>query len=327
LRALWLKDLARDTTPNRVRRFGQALVLAAELPADVHHLHAHFLHTPASVTRYAALLRGLHWTASAHAKDIWTTPEWEKREKLESCDWLVTCTAANRDHLAALAPPGRVELVYHGLDLGRFPPQPEIQPVATVARDGCDAGAPVRILSVGRLVEKKGTDVLLAALARLPAALHWRLTLVGGGPLRRKLQRRARALGIAERVAWRGMLAQQELLAQYREADLFVLASRIARGGDRDGLPNVLMEAQSQGLACVASDLPGIAELVEHGVTGELVAPQSAEALAQALAASIADPQRRAALGAAGRARLGAQFALEPNIERLARKFGLLAAA
>ncbi|HEX7219878.1 MAG TPA: hypothetical protein VF280_11730, partial [Burkholderiales bacterium] len=73
--ALWLRDLARDKTPNRMRRFGQALVLAAELPRDVKRLHAHFLHTPASVTRYCAGLLGLPWTGSAHAKDIWTTPE------------------------------------------------------------------------------------------------------------------------------------------------------------------------------------------------------------------------------------------------------------
>jgi glycosyltransferase involved in cell wall biosynthesis len=323
-RAVWLRDLARDATPNRVRRFGQALVLAAELPADVRHLHAHFLHTPASVTRYAAQLRGLRWTGSAHAKDIWTIPQWEKREKLASCDWLVTCTASNRDHLAALAPQGCVELVYHGLDLSRFPPPPA---AARTARDGSDANDPIRLLSVGRLVEKKGTDLLLEALSRLPPGLHWRLVHVGGGPLRRRLQRRALALGIADRIEWRGMLAQQELLAQYRAAELFVLASRIARSGDRDGLPNVLMEAQSQGLACVASDLPGIGELIEDGVSGALVAPESAAALTDTLAGLIADPARRAVLGAAGKARLTAKFALEPNIERLARKFGLAAAA
>ncbi|HKS89706.1 MAG TPA: colanic acid biosynthesis glycosyltransferase WcaL, partial [Stellaceae bacterium] len=73
-RRQWLADLIRDPTPNRIRRFGQALVLAAEIGADVRHLHAHFLHTPASVTRYAALMRGLPWSVSAHAKDIWTIP-------------------------------------------------------------------------------------------------------------------------------------------------------------------------------------------------------------------------------------------------------------
>src|SRR6266566_3674217 len=120
-RRAWLADLARDPTPNRIRRFGQALVLAAELAPDITHLHAHFLHTPASVARYAAMMRGARWSVSAHAKDIWTIPSWEKREKLGSAQWAVTCTEVGRRHLAELMPPtGTVVLSYHGLDLDRF---------------------------------------------------------------------------------------------------------------------------------------------------------------------------------------------------------------
>jgi glycosyltransferase involved in cell wall biosynthesis len=321
-RSTWLRDLLRDPTPNRMRRFGQALVLAAEMPGDVRHLHAHFLHTPASVARYAAQLLGLHWTGSAHAKDIWTTPEWEKREKLASCDWLVTCTAANQAHLAALAPPERVELVYHGLDLARF------SAVDRKETGNCGRGLedPVRILSVGRLVEKKGTDVLLRALALLPQALHWRLVHVGGGPLARKLTALARSLGLGERVEWRGARTQTELLDEYRAADLFALASRVAGDGDRDGLPNVLVEAQSQGLACVTTRVSGIPELIEDGTTGVLVAPEAPDELARALAALIADPARRRALGEAGRRRVTEKFTLAANLSRLERKFGLGAA-
>ncbi|MBX6321380.1 MAG: colanic acid biosynthesis glycosyltransferase WcaL, partial [Rhodospirillaceae bacterium] len=150
-RAAWLADLRRDRTPNRGRRFGQALVLAAELPPGARHLHAHFLHTPASVVRYAALMTGLPWSASAHARDIWTTPDWEKREKLAAAAWVVTCTAAGAAHLKALAPQaGAVNLVYHGIDFARFPPAPGPRP----RRDGSDPADPVRILSVGRAVEK-----------------------------------------------------------------------------------------------------------------------------------------------------------------------------
>lgn len=319
VRKLWLKDLRRDPTPNRGRRFGQALVLASELPDDVIQLHVHFLHTPASVTRYAAGLCGLPWTGSAHAKDIWTTPEWDKREKLQACEWLVTCTAANFAHLAALAPQGRVELVYHGIDLKRFPPPP----APPRERDGAAAADPVIVLSVGRLVEKKGVDILLQALSLLPRSLHWRFVHVGGGPLRRALEAQARALGLAERVTWRGALAQQQLLEAYRAADIFALASRVARDGDRDGLPNVLMEAQSQDLPCLATRVSGIPELVQPDVTGVLVAPESPEALARALQSLIADPARRRALGQAGRARVAARFGLESNIIRLAEKFGL----
>ena len=318
VRSLWLRDLLRDPTPNRIRRFGQALVLAHELPRDVRRLHAHFLHTPASVTRYAAQLRGLAWTGSAHAKDIWTTPEWEKREKLASCEWLVTCTAANHAHLSALAPPDRVDLVYHGLDFSRFPP--------FEGNSTSNDNSPVVILSVGRLVEKKGTDVLLEALALLPPDLNWRLVHVGAGPLKDRLERRTNALGLAARVAWRGALTQVELLAEYRAADLFALASRVARDGDRDGLPNVLAEAQSQGLACVATKVSGIPELIDDGHTGLLVAPESPGEFAQALEKLIADPARRRSLGEAARRRVREKFGLEANIGRLAERFGLRAA-
>jgi glycosyltransferase involved in cell wall biosynthesis len=315
----WWRDLRRDPTPNRVRRFGQALVLAAELPPGITRLHAHFLHTPASVARYGARLTGLPWSGSAHAKDVWTTPEWEKREKLAECDWLVTCTEVNRDHLARLSPPGRVELVYHGLDLARFSPPP--------SRPAGAAQDEVRILSVCRLVEKKGVDVLLEALARLPSDPPWRLTHVGGGPLSNEMKRQAHALGIADRITWRGPLAQRELLEVYRNSDVFALASRVARDGDRDGLPNVLMEAQSQGLACVATRVSAIGELIRDGVSGLLVAENDAAALAAALASLIASPARRRALGEAGEARVRAHFALESNLDRLARRFGVGAGA
>jgi glycosyltransferase involved in cell wall biosynthesis len=323
-RQAWLADLRRDPTPNRIRRFGQALVLAAELPAAIGRLHAHFLHTPASVTRYAAILRGLEWSASAHAKDIWTIPEWEKREKLQAAAWAVTCTASGHDHLAVLAPDSaRVTLCYHGLSLDRFPPPLPRAP----AGDGSDPARPVVLLSVGRAVAKKGYDDLLAALALLPKGLHWRLVHIGGGALARKLKREAARLGLADRVEWCGARPQPEVLAAYRKADLFVLAAKIAPDGDRDGLPNVLLEAQSQGLVCVASSISGIPELIQDGHTGLLVPPGDRQALANALAALIADPARRVRLGAAGEARVRAEFDADTAIEALVRRFGLEPAA
>src|SRR5215203_55862 len=179
MRVFW-RDLRRDPTPNRMRRLGQAFVLGRELPGDVTHLHVHYLHTPASVVRYAALLAGRTWTFSAHAKDIWTTPDWDKREKIADSLWGVTCTAEGAAHLQALAAfPSKVRLVYHGLDLGRFPPPP----AARAARDGSDPGDPVRIVSIGRAVPKKGFDDLLRALAALPPDLGWRFTHIGGGAM------------------------------------------------------------------------------------------------------------------------------------------------
>jgi glycosyltransferase involved in cell wall biosynthesis len=322
-RRAWLADLLRDPTPNRIRRFGQALVLAAELPADIHHLHAHFLHTPASVTRYAALMTGRAWSASAHAKDIWTSPDWEKREKLAAADWTVTCTAFGHRHLAALAPgPTSVALCYHGVALDRFPPSPSPRSET----DGSDPARPVVLLSVGRAVAKKGYDDLLAALALLPQGLNWRLVHIGGGALAGGLKQEAARRGLGDRIEWRGARPQPDVLTAYREADLFVLAAKIAADGDRDGLPNVLMEAQSQALACVASNISGIPELIEHDATGLLLPPGDPAALAAALARLIANPELRNRLGAAGEARVRAQFDADAAIALLAERFGLLSA-
>jgi glycosyltransferase involved in cell wall biosynthesis len=319
-RSTWLRDLRRDPTRSRVRRFGQALVLAAELPGDVGWLYAHFLHTPSSVTRYAAIIRRLPWSASAHAKDVWTTPTWEKREKLADCCWLVTCTRLNAHHLAALAPePQRVELFYHGLDLARFPPPVKRRP----ARNGRDPADPVVLLSVGRAVAKKGYAVLLDALASLPDDLAWRLVHIGAGPLLDGLKHRSERLGLAARVSWLGPMPQQEVLQAYRDADLFVLACRIAADGDRDGLPNVLMEAQSQGLACLSTDVSAIPELIEDGESGVLVPPDRPDLLARALERLIRFPDLRARLGGAGLRRVHSRFSVEAGLDRLAARFGL----
>jgi glycosyltransferase involved in cell wall biosynthesis len=317
----WLGDLGRDPTRNRVRRFGQACVLAAELPADVDRLHVHFLHTPASVARYAARMRGLPFSVSAHAKDIWTTPDREIRDKLAEAAWAVTCTADGAARLRALAPdPSKVALVYHGLDLGRFPPAPVRPP-----RDGRDPADPVRILSVGRAVEKKGFDGMLRALSLLPPDLAWTWTHVGGGALKAELAALAERLGLAGRVVWRGAQPQDAVIAEYAAADLFVLPSRIAADGDRDGLPNVLMEAQAMGVACLATGVAGIPELIADGATGRLVPPDDDAALAAALEALARDPAERARLAEAGRARVAARFDFHAGLAVLAERFGLSA--
>ncbi len=316
-RAQWLRDLWRDRTPNRGRRFGQALVLASELPAATRWLHVHFLHTPASVVRYTAMMRGLPWSGSAHAKDIWTTPDWEIREKLADCRWLVTCTAAGQRRLAALAPDmQRVALVYHGLDLDHLPPPVASRP----SSDGSDPVQPVVILSVGRRVAKKGIEDLLEALGALPRDLHWRFEHVGGGPLGDALKAQTARLGIAERVTWHGAQAQAEVFAAYRRADLFALASKVASDGDRDGLPNVLMEAAHQELACVATDTAAIPELIEDQGTGLLVPPADPAALATALERLIRTPGLRLELGRAARRAVLERFSFNAGVDRLAAR-------
>jgi glycosyltransferase involved in cell wall biosynthesis len=185
----------------------------------------------------------------------------------------------------------------------------------------------VRILSVGRLVEEKGADDLLHALARLPKNLDWRLVHVGGGMLADNMRKLAQDINITDKIIWRGALSQDRVLAEYRRADIFALASRIARNGDRDGLPNVLLEAQSQRLACVATQVGAIPELIKDGETGILVAPGDIMNLSLAIEKLIRDPLLRDTLAAAGFDRARHCFDFAECIHELLPRFGLLAPA
>ncbi len=312
-----VRDFSRDTSRNRLRRFGQAIVMAHEMPDSVQHYYTHFMHTPASVSYYASKMTRRTWSISAHAKDVWTIPGWELREKLASADWVVTCTRANRDYLSKLASRAdQVALLYHGLDFDRFDQK---QGVGSM-HDGSDPENEVRLISVGRAVDKKGYDILLAALASLPDSLHWRFVHIGGGELLEQLQRQAHELGLEEHIQWLGALSQVEVLSQYRDADLFVLPSKISADGDRDGLPNVLMEAQSQNLACLSTRVSGIPELIVHAETGWLVEQQNCQQLAQALETLIRDPGLRSRLALAGFERVRQAFSMDRGIDILVAK-------
>ncbi|WP_164661880.1 glycosyltransferase family 4 protein [Tropicibacter sp. Alg240-R139] len=313
---IWRADLARDLTHNRIRRFGQACVLATELPEGTQGLYAHFMHTPSSVARYAAIMRGLPWSFSAHAKDIWTSDEWEKREKLSAAThgavFGATCTAFGAEHLREMADdPARVDLVYHGLDLTRFPAPPE--------RALRDASDPFHMVSVGRLVEKKGFDRLISAFAQLPTGLNWHWTHIGGGGLKDALQAQAEEAGVASRITWRGACDQPEVIEAMREADLFVLPSRIAEDGDRDGLPNVLMEAASQMLPILSTPVSAIPEFIDSGTHGLLVEDDPAK-LATAIRDLADNPSQTQAYATAAHDRLVGEFGMAPGIARLSTR-------
>jgi glycosyltransferase involved in cell wall biosynthesis len=314
------RDLARDNTPNRKRRFGQACVMAHELPADTRGIYAHFLHTPSSVARYAAILRGLPWSFSAHAKDIWTSPEWELREKLNPAThgaaFGATCTAFGAEHLRDLAAdPDRIDLVYHGLDLSRFPDAP-----ARAQRGATDT---FQMMSVGRMVEKKGFDNLIDALALLPKTLDWHWTHIGGGTLSDAMKARAQDHGINDRITWHGACDQPEVIAEMRKADLFVLPSRIAKDGDRDGLPNVLMEAASQKLPILSTPVSAIPEFIDSGTSG-ILSDDAPAALAQAMQDFAADPELGPRLAEAAHKRLHAEFTMAPGIAHLYQRLGAM---
>ena len=309
---IWRADLARDPSRNRIRRFGQACVLAAEAPAEVLGFYAHFLHTPSSVARYAAIMRGLPWSFSAHAKDIWTSPEWELREKLSAAhfgaNFGATCTGFGAKHLQDLAKGTPIDLIYHGLDLARFPEPP--------SRSWRQAKEPLKLMSVGRLVEKKGFDRLIAALALLPQDLDWHWTHIGGGGLNDLLQDMAEDAGVAQRITWRGACDQPEVIEAMRASDLFVLPSRIAKDGDRDGLPNVLMEAASQLLPILSTPVSAIPEFIDSGTHG-LLSKDDPQALANAILSLARSPNIAQEMAEAALERLRRDFGMDPGIAQL----------
>lgn len=315
-KALFDADFERESNANRQRRWAQGCVFAHELPDDITWIHTHYLHTPCSASRYAAHLSGRRWSFSAHAKDIWTSPEWDLRTKLDDAAWGVTCTGVNADYLKNLSKdPDKVELVYHGLDFCNFP-MPSDTPST---RNG--SGAPVKLLSVGRAVEKKGYNDLLTALSKLPASLNWHFTHIGGGALSEKLKIRADKLGLSTKITWRGAQPREEVIKSCQEADLFVLPSKLTKSGDRDGIPNVLMEAQSMGICCLSTSVSAIPELITDGETGVLVPPANPAALAKGLETLIRDPERRSQLGLASATNVRTNFATHPGLDHLAAKF------
>ncbi len=311
-------DFKRDNSINRIRRFGQACILASQLPHNISRIHFHFLHTPASVARYAAIIRNLPLSGSAHAKDIWTSPDWELQEKLDDLDWLVTCTNHGAKYLRDLCKnPNKIILAYHGLDLARFPVNDKIYSIS----DGHDINNPVKILSVGRAVEKKGYDDLLLALSKLPKNLNWQFNHIGGGELSNKIRKQAEELEIIDKIKFLGAMPQTAVLDYLKKSDLFILASKIAKDGDMDGLPNVLMEAQSQGLCVLSTDVSAIAELIDNGKTGYLVPPNDHMELNKAIENLITNSKLRQKLAMAGAKKTRFEFNAKPLLTKLAKLF------
>ena len=287
-------DLRDEFARARARRFGQACVLAGQMPASVRHIHAHFAHSPASVARYAAVMRGVSFSISAHAKDIWTAPEWDLKRKLGAAAFVTVCNRAGFDRLQSLGTQAPLKLIYHGLAREVIAPAPRAQ-----TRDGSNAGDPVRIVCVARAVEKKGLRRLLDALAAMPRETHWRLDHYGGGELLDALKENACALALDGRITWHGPQPHHTVIAALNAGDVFVLPAVVGNDGDRDGIPNALLEAQARGLAVIASSVGGIDEAVSDGRTGRLVAAGDADALRLGLAELIRNPGLRQTLGAA----------------------------
>jgi glycosyltransferase involved in cell wall biosynthesis len=184
----------------------------------------------------------------------------------------------------------------------------------------------MRILSVGRLVPKKGHPYLIRSCAQLKRKGYAvECEIYGTGPLLAELLALVAELDLEDRVSLKGSRTQDELAGIYRQADVFALVPFIQENGDRDGLPNVLLEAMASGLPVIASAVSGIPELVIDEETGLLVNPQDEDGLTLALERMLRDHALRARLARAGRDWVEHSFSAERNVEQLAALLGFAA--
>jgi glycosyltransferase involved in cell wall biosynthesis len=317
------RDLGADySAGSRYACFIQAVYLARLLDRarrsgqPISHLHAHFAHDPTLIALLAHMLTGISYSFTAHARDLYQLPAAALVDRIAAASAVVTCCGTNIDYLTELAPEGmrgKLRLIHHGVDLSGFQP---------AAQTASVEDAPL-ILSIGRLVEKKGFPDLVYACAELArAGYRFRCTIYGDGPLHDALAALIAQLGLADRVTLAGACSQPELLPAFQSADIFALAPFVTDDGDRDGIPNVLVEAMACALPVVTTEVAGIPELVQHDHNGLLVAPHDAAGLAAALAALLDDPARCARLGAAARRTVAERFDLRMAAQQLLELFG-----
>jgi glycosyltransferase involved in cell wall biosynthesis len=304
-----------------VKELLQAIALADRVldAPDVRHLHAHFAHGATTITWLAARVAGLPFSFTGHARDIYAehlNPKGWLRRKLLAAGFVVTCTEANVRHLEGIAPAADVHLVYHGLnaDFARM-----LGESAVAAANGHD---PLRVLAVGRMVAKKGFDVLVDACGLLhDRGVAFEAAIVGqedqhSGVVRERIAAR----GLESRVRLPGPMGQQDLLREYRRASVLCMPSRLL-ADDRDGIPNVLVEAMAAGTPVIASAVSGIPELVEHEVNGLLVAPEDPEALADTLLRLHGDAALSGHLAERARETVAGRFDGPRQASRLAELF------
>jgi glycosyltransferase involved in cell wall biosynthesis len=297
-----------------VEDFLQAAYLAYVLQdLKIRHLQVHFANLPTAIVEIAQHFYDFSFNIFAHAKDIYLTPPEVLDRRVQKAKFVLTCTGFNAQYLRQISSSDTpIVLSYHGLNLDRFTPNP---------RQRQQAETPL-LMSVGRFCEKKGFPYLLRTCAQLKqAGYHFRCMIVGYGEMQAELEQLIETLNLTEVVTLPGKQTQDELVHLYNQAHVFVLPCLVTDDGDRDGIPNVLLEAMAMELPVVSTDISGIGELVENQRNGFLVPEKDSETLAMALAQLIESPEVRQTYGQQGRRKVLQQFNLERNVAEIRNLF------
>jgi biofilm PGA synthesis N-glycosyltransferase PgaC len=317
MRTLWtaLKDAIfpgeRTGIKTRIRLLPQAVAgigLARGLLSDgVSHIHCHFAHAPATIGMYAAMQLGVPFSFTGHANDLFQRRALLKR-KLERAAFVCCISRWHREYYRNISPASdrTYQIVRCGVDSKSW-----------TTTSHCTDAAPVQILTVCRLVPKKGVDLLMRGLAAWKPIAGWKLTIAGDGPERPALEHLTLTLGIRNSVEFLGAVDNQQVRNLLQSTNVFALACRTDSSGDRDGIPVVLMEAMACGVPVISGDLPAIRELVIADQTGQLVDSNDPAAWVKAFDRLATDTVFTDAVITAGRAMVQQEFDLQTNVTTL----------
>lgn len=292
--------------PGMVLRLSSVLAAAQQLAdSGFTRVHGQFASQPGAVAWILAKWMEIPFSFSCHARDLYVRPKGLPR-LVRDAEFVVTCTQYNRAYLQERFPQNAATIhqVYHGVASGE-----------TAARG--PQGQPPLVLAVGRLVEKKGfADVVSACRMLTQRGVPYTCEIIGEGPLRAELERLIRELQPLN-VSLTGWCSEDAVRRRMREATCLVAPSVVGRDGDRDGIPNVILEAMSVGTPVVATDVSGIPEVVRDRDTGLFVPPNEPMRLADAIQSIMNDPPAAEAMATRARQLLRETFDPETNAKQL----------
>lgn len=279
------------------------------------HIHAHFIDRAATVALVTSRLLETQYSVTAHAREIYVDAALLP-ERIANSVFTATCTEYNRNYLSRLVGPDvarRIHLIYHGLDLDVY---------TALAQGSAAKEQPPLIVSVAQLWERKGLRYLIEACRLLrDAGQEVRCEIVGDGPLSADLARLVADEGLEQSVSLVGWLAHPEVLELYRRASLFVLPCIVTDEGDRDGIPNVILEAMAARLPVVSTRVSGIPEVISDGETGVLVPERDPVAISAAVARLLNNSHLSARIAEQAQQFVTSEFELARNVDRLLERF------
>ena len=298
-RRAWFKNVAYGIILSRLIRLD-----------EIDHIHGAFAHSPSSAALVAAQISGTTFSMAGHAKDIVQSSPLSLRKKVEMASFVLLCSSkalkdvAQKSSCDLSGHGGKLKLLRHGVDLDKFRPDQFSTTERSMIEDDV-----LRLVTVGRLVPKKGYGDLIDALAIVQArGRSFNLRMVGDGPLRQSLEEKASLLGIRGRITFLGSQDRQGVINELSRSSVFVHPSVVLPDGDSDGIPNVLLEAMACGKVVVGADIDGIKEAIEDRISGRIYRSGDVRALAKVMIELIDDRETLAGLANRARGKVEMEF-------------------